>query len=80
MRAQKIGIVLEKNDHGKYNLYVVGIDGDRVVSSLPDLETRDVSFGAVQRRFELVWQTLRLRLSKKQVEFTLESDLHEDSE
>lgn len=74
MRAEKLAIAISKDDRGKFTVQVIGINGDRVVASLPDLETSGISFGAVLRKFELLWQTVQLRLSKKSIEFAVKGE------
>jgi hypothetical protein len=80
MRAEKIAIAISKDPQGKYQIQVIGINGDRVVASLPDLETTGISFGAVLRRFELLWQTVQLRLSKKSIEFAVKGEDDDNDE
>lgn len=77
MRAEKIGILIEQDDRGRYNLHVVGVNGDRVVSNISELEERGVSLNTICRKFELAWQTLRLRISKRSVEFLKKGDADE---
>ena len=80
MRTEKLAIAISNDNRGKYTIQVVGINGDRVVASLPDLETSGISFGTVQRKFELLWDTVRLRLSKKTIEFAVEGEEDNDDE
>lgn len=80
MRTEKVAIAISKDPQGKYQIQVIGINGDRVVASLPDLETTGISFGAVQRKFELLWDTVRLRLSKKSIEFAVKGEDDDNDE
>ncbi len=69
MNAEKFGILIGKDDRGRYDIYVVGVNGDKIVGSLSDLEVRGVSFGTMDRTVERAFQILKMRLSKKLVEF-----------
>lgn len=78
MRSEKIGITLEKNAYGKYNLRVVGINGDRIVSSVSDLEESNVSISTADRFVDRVWKIIRLRLNRGQLQLEKAEDEDND--
>jgi len=78
MRAEKIGITLEKNAYGKYNLRVVGINGDRIVSSVSDLEESNITLSTADRVVDRLWKTIRLRLNRDQLQLEAEDKDNDD--
>lgn len=77
MRANKIGIVLEKTATNKYNVQVVGLNEQgHVVGSVSELEERGISFASASRAFDRLWATIKLRLSRGQLELLSEEKGH----
>lgn len=69
MRTNKIGILLEKTRRGRYTVQVVGVNDDRVVASVSELEESEITLASVSRVFERLLATIKLRLNRGELEF-----------
>lgn len=69
MRTEKIALAISRDKNGRYTVQVLGIDGDRVVSSVSDLEEQGlVQLASVSRVVDRLWMTIKLRLNRGQLE------------
>lgn len=74
MRAQRIGVLIEKDKRGRYNLQVVGLTGDRVTSNASDLEERGLGFARLRSVVERLFNVIQLRLNRQEIEFITEEE------